>query len=437
MTEIVRVPLSLREIRLNRTASYLRYGAIINGILAVGILLIGALAGINMPDLFTTTANITLMRYSGTADTALIIVMLIALANLSALLVLMIGVLAQEFWSPLAIWLVVAVNSYLLVVYGFIPALITILAASAAGLTAMMNLSAFRINPLMLKELRERMRGARAFVVMSVYLALMSAFAVLIFLIESNNSSATSVTGALGRNVFRGIIGLQLLLIVFIAPAFTAGAISSERERKTYDLLQITLLPKPSFVIGKLESALSYIFLLLLAAIPLQSMAFLFGGVTQDELIVAFVILVVTAIMLGTLGMYFSTTVDRTLTASVRAYTITFALTVGLPLVLGLVISILNQLFIVDQVNVSPILQSVLIYGELIVTSLNPLTAAIESQNLLINNQGLAFYTERLRDGTTIPLISPWIPFTILYLTTAAAMVVFAVRTMRQTDEVD
>ncbi|PJF21811.1 MAG: hypothetical protein CUN56_09165, partial [Phototrophicales bacterium] len=90
-----------------------------------------------------------------------------------------------------------------------------------------------------------------------------------------------------------------------------------------------------------------------------------------------------------------------------------------------------------DQVNVSPILQSVLIYGELIVTSLNPLTAAIESQNLLINNQGLAFYTERLRDGTTIPLISPWIPFTILYLTTAAAMVVFAVRTMRQTDEVD
>src|SRR5690606_6689202 len=116
----------------------------------------------------------------------------------------------------------------------------------------------------------------------------------------------------------------ELMLIIFIAPAFTAGAVTGERERKTYDLLQITLLPRPSFIIGKLESALGYIFLLLLAAIPLQSIAFLFGGVSETELIISFVILVVTAIALGTIGLYFSTAAERTLTASVRAYSFVF-----------------------------------------------------------------------------------------------------------------
>lgn len=437
MTEIVREPLSIREIHLNRAGSYLRWGAIANVILAALIVIAGIIGGLGAHDLFQVVADIALGRYGGSADTALIVVVLVAQANLSALLVIMVGMLAQEFWAPLVVWLLVAVNGYLLVHYGFTPALITILAAGMAGIIAIRDLGAFRINPLMLKELRERMRGARAFVVLTVYLALMSGFAVLIFLIESNTGSDTSVTGSLGRNVFRGIVGLELLLIVFIAPAFTAGAISNERERKTYDLLQITLLPKPSFVIGKLESALGYILLLLLAAIPLQSMAFFFGGVTQDELLLAFIILGVTGITLGTVGMYFSTTVDRTLTASVRAYTVAFAVTIGVPLGLGFFISVLNEIFVVDNLSVSPVLQSVLIYADSIVTSLNPVTAAIESQNLLVSNQGVAFYTERLRDGTTIPLISPWIPLTIIYLTSAAVMVVLSVRAMRRSDEVD
>ncbi|MFN8375727.1 MAG: hypothetical protein U0694_23005 [Anaerolineae bacterium] len=77
----------------------------------------------------------------------------------------------------------------------------------------------------------------------------------------------------MGRLLFAGIVGIELLLIIFIAPSFTAGSITGERERKTYDLLQTTLMSSPMFVIGKLESALSYVLLLLLSAIPLQSIA--------------------------------------------------------------------------------------------------------------------------------------------------------------------
>ena len=309
-----------------------------------------------------------------------------------------------------------------------------------AGYMLIGDVTAFRMNPVMLKELRERMRGARAFVVITIYLGLMSGFAVLLYLLQRGviQDNGSAVTGELGRTLFRGVVGIELLLIVFIAPAFTAGAVSNERERKTYDLLQITLLPKPSFIIGKLESALSYIFLLLLAAIPLQSIAFLFGGVSETELIIAFVILSVTAITLGTVGLYFSTTVDRTLTASVRAYTVAFVVTIGVPIVLGFFVGIFNNALSGTGTNLtdSPLIETALIYLGAFLVSLNPVLTAASSQQLLIDQQEIGFWQATLSsDGSVIPMASPWITFTIIYLVISTVLVVLAVRRMRQAED--
>ena len=141
-------------------------------------------------------------------------------------------------------------------------------------------------NPVVLKELRGRMRGPRAFIVLTLYLLLMSGFVALLYLvyIASVNSAVSGNSGQLvGKFVFGAVVGIELLLVCFIAPAFTAGAISGERERQTYDLLRTTLLPAQALVLGKLASALSYMLLLLVAAFPLQSLAFLLGGVGPEE----------------------------------------------------------------------------------------------------------------------------------------------------------
>ncbi len=45
--------------------------------------------------------------------------------------------------------------------------------------------------------------------------------------------------------------------------------------------------------------------LLLLAAIPLQSIAFFFGGVAETEVILSFVILAATALLFSTIGILF------------------------------------------------------------------------------------------------------------------------------------
>lgn len=438
MAELVNDDRSPRAIRLGRIAALLRVAAGVLGWLAVFLALAGLLGGITGGDLFDLLSRL-IAGYDGAADTALLVMILLILANLSAFLVLMIGVGAGEFWSPPVLAGLLAVNVALVLWLGFIPALIPIgFAAYALALMAG-DIGAFRVNPLMLKEVRERMRGARSFVVMTVYLGLMSAFAVIIYLIETQSGSAvgTSVTGELGRNLFRGVVGLQLFLIVFIAPAFTAGAVSSERERKTYDLLQVTLLPHQSFIIGKLESALAYILLLLLAAVPLQSIAFLFGGVTELELLTALAVLAVTAITFGTIGLYFSTTLDRTLTASTRAYIAIFMLTIAVPMVIIVVTSVFRQFF-VTAVGSSAVLQAGIIYLRGFAESLNPAIVLLQTQDLLISNRGsMGFYTEPIFDGvllTGVPLPSPWLALTITYLLISAVMIVLSVRGLRDRD---
>ncbi len=48
-----------------------------------------------------------------------------------------------------------------------------------------------RRNPIALKELRGRMRGARAFVILTGYVTLMSLFTVLLYLIYTTSSSTS------------------------------------------------------------------------------------------------------------------------------------------------------------------------------------------------------------------------------------------------------
>jgi ABC-2 type transport system permease protein len=431
---------SAREQRLQRGGRLLQLGALLNGLMAVLVFIVGVIAATSSTDLFTTSANITVVRYDGADDLALLLTLLLLLGNVCVLLLTFVSVVAQEFWGLLLVWAVAVVNVGLLVVYGFIPGLVSIVLAFLAAIVVTRDIRTFRINPVMLKEIRGRMRGARAFVVITVYLGLMSGFAVLMYLLQRGIilNSSTSTTGELGRSLFEGVFVVELLLIIFITPAFTSGAISNEQERRTFDLLQITLLSKAAFVVGKLESALSYVFLLLLAAIPLQSIAFIFGGVSENELALIFVILSTTALTLGAIGMFFSTTSDRTLTASVRAYTVTAIVTIGVPVVMWFFVNVFNHA--VDNtsstVTNSPSLEAFFMYIGLFVASLNPVLAASATQQLLINQQELVFWQATLNNGEKIPMIAPWISMILIYMIVSLILVIISVRRMRRADTV-
>lgn len=429
--EIIDLPenaLSPRELRILRAAGVLRIAAWLH--VGAFVVLIGAALAVGAGALsLDDVRRWTLFRFTGGNQQAFSVAVLMVLGNLSAVLVVMVGLLAREVWGLGALVALIVINGVLLALFGYTPAVLMILPALGALVIAARDARAYRVNPVMLKELRGRMRGMRAFIVLTVYLSLMSVFLGLLYIsYTSLDSGSGAAAGAAGRLLFRGVVGVELLLIMFIAPAFTTGAITGERERQTYDLLRTTLLANPSFVVGKLESALSYIFLLLLAAIPLQSIAFLFGGVSQTELLVAFVILSVTAIALGTLGIYFSAVAPRTLGASVRTYGFALGVAFGAPLILGIVLSLLEYALRTS----SAWTEALLVYGQNFLIILNPIIAALQSQTLLVEQQQLAFSSYTLRNGAQIPLVSPWIGFTILYLVISALLLVATVREMRK-----
>lgn len=418
------------EARLARASRILGLGSAASGVAALLIALFALAAGLlRQPALFEA-GHLLAFRYAGAADIALAVAILVALLNISGLLVMMVGISAREPWALPGLGLLVAADLLALIGLGALPALIGLGAAGAALVICLGAWPMFRTNPVMMKELRGRMRGARAFLILSIYLGLMSAFALLIYLIlRTASGGATSAAGTIGRALFTGVVGVELLLILFIAPSFTAGAITGERERQTYDLLQTTLLSSPSFVVGKLESALGYIVLLLLAGVPLQSLAFLFGGVSEGELVLAFVLLLVLAIALGTIGIYYSSALSRTLAASVRAYTLIGGLLFIAPLLLNVVVRPLT----LALTGAAPAFEAALVYINLLLTAINPLTAALSTQQLLIERDTLSFYTYTLAsDGSQIPLVSPWILFTLFYLILSALLLVAAVRRTRQ-----
>lgn len=292
-----------------------------------------------------------------------------------------------------------------------------------------------RDNPVILKELRGRMRGARAFAVLTVYLLLLGAFSSLVYVTvseSSTNAGGQMMVGEIGRTLFGGIVAIELLLVAFIAPAFTAGAITGEREHQTYDLLKTTLLPSRTFVVGKLFSSLLYVLLLLLAAIPLQSIAFFFGGVAETEIALSFIILAATALLFSTMGIFFSARASRTLSASVLTYATAMFIMFGLPIVLGAIMLIFDFSF--SGVGSSD-LEITLLYVMGGLLSLNPAATALLTQYILLNQRTVGVFSYTLSGGDTALLISPWIPFTLVYLLLTVVFFVLTVRHVWQVKE--
>jgi ABC-type transport system involved in multi-copper enzyme maturation permease subunit len=185
------------------------------------------------------------------------------------------------------------------------------------------------------KELRGRMRGRRAFVILSLYLVLLAGFAWMVELIMERTYStgfggnATFATAAIGQGIFVSILMLETLLVAFLAPMATAGSISLEREKQTLEMLAATPITSAAIVIGKLLSALIYVWLLIAASIPLTAVVFVFGGVAPDDLLHGYLVLIVTALGLGAFGLLCSSLVKRTQAASAITIFGVLALSIG------------------------------------------------------------------------------------------------------------
>lgn len=289
-------------------------------------------------------------------------------------------------------------------------------------------------NPVIVKELRGRMRGWRAAVILAVYLAILSIVTWLLYYsISGFNRGYTNAQQAAqtGKFLFYGLVIFQTIMVALLTPAFTAGSITSEREQKTYDLLMTTLLPARSVIFGKLGSALAYVVLLILAVAPLESMAFIFGGVAPEEIVLSQVTMLVAALLFASVGIFWSSILRSTLASNVLTYgTIIFEMLL-VPFLFFTITSIMGA-YSYSQSGQNISSTELYSYIMQIVLSLNPLVAMSWSAGLYSNGDSLFIYTSHtIVNGKSLLVVSPWLIFCIEALLISALLIFISIRRVR------
>lgn len=268
-------------------------------------------------------------------------------------------------------------------------------------------------NPVLASELRGRIRGARAMIILTIYLTLTGVVTLLVYLAFASSMSFSQSDFEAGRNIgkaiFLTVMTAALVQVCIITPSLTAGAISGEKERQTYDLLIVTLLSPWQIALGKLASALAFALLLIIAVLPMAGLAFLFGGVSGIELTLAVVGLAVTAVLYATVGLFWSTVMRTTLAATVMAQGTIILTLLGIPFLFFVLVAILENSDQWRNVADSPVFLYAL--GAFLYT--HPFIALGHTEVLLSNGENPFFFV--FDPGPSSVLApSPWLAYTVI-----------------------
>ncbi len=140
--------------------------------------------------------------------------------------------------------------------------------------------------------------------------AYLSALFLVLLVADANAFSARPASLAFlakqSTQSFLWVSFVQLFLMAFIAPIFTAGAITQEKDANTFHILLTTPLSSAQIVLGSLLSRLYFVWALLVAGLPIFGITMLYGGVTSAEVMLSFGLSACTGLVTGALAILIS-----------------------------------------------------------------------------------------------------------------------------------
>ncbi len=188
-----------------------------------------------------------------------------------------------------------------------------------------------KINPVYLKELKTSVRSMKTSFYLLGYNGLLALFGLFAFYVtfeyESKYGGTVNYSDIL--QIYAIITATEFVMVLFMVPALTASSISGEREKQTLEILLTTKLSPLQIILGKLASSISMTILLALSSLPVLALVFSIGGVTFRDLLEFMVLIVVTAIFVGSIGIFFSTLFKKTTAATVSTYGAILAIGLG------------------------------------------------------------------------------------------------------------
>jgi ABC-type Na+ efflux pump permease subunit len=146
--------------------------------------------------------------------------------------------------------------------------------------------------PMLFYELVRVARRRRYFYFRCLYVLLLSLMLGWVYLIwyldTSTGRMRSNEMARFAEAFFYTFMSVQFIVMVVLTPAYTAGAIAEEKERRTLEFVLATDLRNREIVLSKLLSRMANITLLMLAGLPILSFLQFLGGVDPNLVLAGF-----------------------------------------------------------------------------------------------------------------------------------------------------
>ncbi len=172
-------------------------------------------------------------------------------------------------------------------------------------------------NPVLQRELIANLRMTRAFVLLFAYVALLGMLVYAAWPAEQKLDMAQPEAARRLVNLF--FLG-QYLLMSLMAPSFAAGAITGEKERKSYEMLLASPVTPGAVVLGKMGASLVPLGILMICSLPIVMLCLPLGGVSPYEVFAAFFAMTASVGLFGMISLWCSGYFVRTSAALVVSY---------------------------------------------------------------------------------------------------------------------
>lgn len=176
----------------------------------------------------------------------------------------------------------------------------------------------FLENPVLQRELLVNLRMPRSFWLLLLYQVVLG---VIVYFAWPRQTRLDLTAGSTNNSQLVDLVFLgQYVLASLMAPSFAAGAVSGEKERKTYEMLLASPINPESIVLGKLVAALTHLGMLIVASLPIVMLCLPLGGVSFYEVLAAYVMLISSVIAFGMISVACGSFFPRTSSSLVVSY---------------------------------------------------------------------------------------------------------------------
>ena len=211
-------------------------------------------------------------------------------------------------------------------------------------------------NPVYIKEVRANNRSHRQISVFLIFNGLLAIVGLYVLgkIIRGMNQENV-VNYSMILQLYMILVTMECSMLFLVLPGLTAGSISGEREKRTFDSMVSTLLTPMSIVWGKLLAVMATVLILLISSLPVLSLVFIFGGIRYVDILISIGGMFILSFYIASAGICFSAWGNRSLVSAIVSYSFLFFVTGG-----TLLISRLTQILGLES-------DAVLVMGEQVI----------------------------------------------------------------------